>query len=92
LRIERGGREVIKTMILAGSLALAMTAWTGAFVRAEEADASVLAKATAQAQVPLQNGLRASESEGKPISARYEIEDGGLQLSVYTTKNSGLRK
>jgi hypothetical protein len=80
---------VIKTMIVAGSLALARTS---AFVRAKEADAIVLAKAIAQAQVPLQTGLRASEREGRPISARYEIEDGRLQLSVYTTKNSGFEE
>jgi hypothetical protein len=47
---------------------------------------------SADFQVPIQTGLRASEREGKPISARYEIEDGWLQLSVYTTKNSGFEE
>jgi hypothetical protein len=28
----------------------------------------------------------ASEREGKPISAKFEVEDGKLQLSVYTMK------
>jgi hypothetical protein len=34
----------------------------------------------------LQGGLRASEAQGTPISAEFEIEDGRLQLSVYTMK------
>src|SRR5205085_8796224 len=33
-----------------------------------------------------QQGLTASAKEGKPISAKYEVEDGKLQLSVYTMK------
>jgi hypothetical protein len=45
-----------------------------------------LAKALPEASVSLDQGLKASESEGKPISGEYEIEDGALQLSVYTMK------
>ena len=45
-----------------------------------------LAKAIPEASVSLDQGLKASESEGKPISGEYEIEDGALQLSVYTMK------
>lgn len=30
--------------------------------------------------------MRASEREGTPISAKFEIEDGKLQLSVYAMK------
>jgi hypothetical protein len=36
----------------------------------------------------LQGGLRASEVQGTPISAKFEIEDGKLQLSVYTMKGN----
>jgi uncharacterized membrane protein YkoI len=43
-----------------------------------------LAKALNDAKIPLQRGLTASAKEGKPISAKYEVEDGKLQLSVYT--------
>ena len=35
------------------------------------------------ATATLQGGLKASEREGIPISAKFEIEDGKLQLSVY---------
>jgi hypothetical protein len=45
-----------------------------------------LAKALPEASVSLDQGLKASESEGKPISGEYEIEDGVLQLLVYTMK------
>jgi hypothetical protein len=47
-----------------------------------------LSNAVKSAKVSLESGLRASEREGKPISGKYELEDGKLQLSVYTTKAS----
>jgi len=53
--------------------------------RAEE-NPGALAKALPEASVSLDQGLKASESEGKPISGKYELEDGALQLSVYTMK------
>ena len=37
----------------------------------------------------LQDGLKASEREGTPISTKFEIDDGKLQLSVYTMKGDG---
>ena len=46
-----------------------------------------LAKALSGAKVSLGAGLTASASEGKPISAKFEVEDGKLQLSVYTVKD-----
>ncbi len=45
-----------------------------------------LAKAVTEAKVSLEQGLSASAQVGKPISAKFEIEDGELQLSVYTAK------
>jgi len=53
--------------------------------RAEESDPSELATALMTAPLTLQAGLRASEAHGLPISGKYELEDGVLQLSVYTT-------
>jgi hypothetical protein len=38
------------------------------------------------AKINLQEGLAASEQQGKPISAKFEVDDGKLQLSVYTAK------
>src|SRR5207237_7015793 len=51
-------------------------------------DAAALAAALKDASATLQGGLKASEREGTPISAKFEIEDGKLQLSVYTMKDN----
>lgn len=48
--------------------------------------ASALATAMKEAKVSLVAGLKVSEKEGTPISGKFEIEDGKLQLSVYTMK------
>jgi len=39
------------------------------------------------ARVPLERGLAASAGHGRPISAKFEMEQGKLQLSVYTIKD-----
>jgi hypothetical protein len=49
-----------------------------------EDNSAALAKALSEASVSLDQGLTASESKGKPISGKFEIDDGALQLSVYT--------
>jgi hypothetical protein len=54
----------------------------------EETDPAALAKLLPQASVPLDQGLKASEREGLPISAKFEIEHGALQLSIYTMKGA----
>jgi len=53
-------------------------------VRAEEK--GDLAPNMTEAKVPLERGIAAGKSAGTPISAKYEVEDGKLQLSVYTAK------
>jgi hypothetical protein len=45
-----------------------------------------LANAMSGVKVSLQQAFTASEREGQPISGKFEIEDGKLQLSVYTAK------
>lgn len=45
-----------------------------------------LAKAVSAAKLSLEKGLTASTTQGKAISAKFEVEDGKLQLSVYTMK------
>jgi hypothetical protein len=56
---------------------------------AEEHDQAALGRALQGAKATLEGGLQASEREGQPISGKFEIEDGKLQLSVYTMKNGG---
>ena len=53
---------------------------------AEKESPAALAKVLPEASVSLDQGLKASEREGKPISGKYELENGALQLSVYTMK------
>jgi hypothetical protein len=60
----------------------------GATARAEEGNPAALAAAMKNVAATLQGGLKASEAQGTPISAKFEIEDGKLQLSVYTMKGS----
>ncbi len=52
----------------------------------KEGNQAALAKAVLSARVSLESGLAASASHGQPISAKFEIEEGKLQLSVYTVK------
>jgi len=54
--------------------------------KSEDKEHADLAKALKGAKISLEKGLSASESQGKPISGKYEVEDGKLQLSVYTAK------
>jgi len=42
-----------------------------------------------EASVSLDEALKASEREGRPLSAKYEIENGAFQLSVYVAKGNG---
>ncbi len=69
-------------------LALAAVCWgtTLAAQEEEEGNQAALAKAVLRARVSLERGLAASASHGQPISAKFEIEEGKLQLSVYTVK------
>ena len=45
-----------------------------------------LASELRNAWLPLENGLAVSETEGTPLSAKYEIDKGTFQLSVYTMR------
>src|SRR3954469_10283290 len=47
-------------------------------------DPAAMAKALSGTSVSLVQGMKASERQGMPISAKFEIENGALQLSVYT--------
>jgi hypothetical protein len=74
------------TMVAAVVAALTMVVSTGWAQTPDDKEHAELAKALKNAKIPLERGLTASTKEGKPISAKYEVEDGTLQLSVYTMK------
>jgi len=53
-----------------------------------EGDPGALASQMKGAKVQLLRGLAASASKGTPISGKFEVEDGKLQLSVYTAEGT----
>ncbi len=54
--------------------------------RAQDKEQAELAKALKGVTVSLEQGLTAAATGGTPISGKFEVEDGKLQLSVYTMK------
>jgi outer membrane murein-binding lipoprotein Lpp len=69
------GAAIVGALLLAGS------------GRAEEKEGPGVGwKALRAAKVPLEKGLDAAQQKGKPISGKFEMEDGKFQLSVYTAK------
>ncbi len=54
---------------------------------ANESANGAVAKFMPSAKVSLQEGLKAAETEGQPISGKFEVDNGSLQLSVYTAKD-----
>ena len=67
---------------------LAVALWMGpaepAMTDKEKAE---LATAVSGAKVTLEQGLLVSKKNGKPVSAKFEIENGKPQLSVYIIKD-----
>ena len=76
-------RFVLTGAAIIGALTLVLQA------RAEDTDRAALAAALKNAPTTLEQGLRASEKTGNPISAKFEIDNGKLQLSIYTTMTNG---
>ena len=56
---------------------------------AQDDEKRVSDKDLQSAKVSLEDGLKASEAQGTPLSAKFELDKGTLQLSVYTMKDSG---
>ncbi len=80
-------------LMTAGATLLGVAALVGfadqnvIFANDDEDDAQeVIIKLLDASKINLQQGLAASEQQGKPISAKFEVDEGKLQLSVYTVK------
>ena len=63
-------------------LAMAVPAFAEA-----EGQSTALMRELRRAPLSLERGIAAGSREGTPVSAKYEIEDGGFQLSVITFKD-----
>ena len=59
---------------------------------AQDDELEAMATALKDTTFTLQDGLKAAERQGQPISAQFEIDDGKLQLSVYTSKRRRLHR
>lgn len=57
-----------------------------ASAQATKAQAAVAAAMRGANHVALANAIETASASGKPISARYEFEDGKLQLTVFVEK------
>jgi hypothetical protein len=68
--------------------AVTAMAWLGihSAISADNEDQELI-KALSGAKVTLQQAMSSAERNGRPISAKFEMEDGKLQLSVYTEKD-----
>ena len=82
-----------REILLATALGLVLVPLEGiavgnqpAFAIGPDQKQAELANALSEAKVSLQQGLAASESEGQPISGKFEMDEGKLQLSIYTAK------
>jgi hypothetical protein len=83
-------RQMVFRRLAVGIAAAGILIYTGSVSRAEENYLAAMIRELPQASVSLDQALKASEGEGNPISAEYDVEDGGLQISVYAKK--GIRK
>src|SRR5262249_45430334 len=83
-----------KKTLLIGTLVVGLLATAGVAFSIDDDDddeggnPAALAQVLPQASVSLEQALKASERVGRPISAKFELEDGALQLSVYTANGS----
>ena len=68
------------------ALVLGVTLTAGVSFAGDSDDRKALLAALPASTISLQQGIAASAATGTPTSAKFEVEDGHLQLSVYTTK------
>jgi len=76
----------ISILVLAATFLWLLEGRTVCAQKYDDKEQAELAKALKDAKVSLEKGLSASESQGKPISGKFELDNGKLQLSVYTMK------
>ena len=75
--------KALAAVLTVGAIGTAGAVWSSA----NEASAAPVAKYMRTAKVSLEQGLKAAESEGQPISGKFKVNEGQLQLAVYTAKD-----
>ena len=81
-------RRIVTIVAIVCSLVAAIS-WRVLAQPSSVTERATLGQALATAWLPLESGLVLGSTQGIPISAKYELEDGVLQLSVYTLKPDG---
>ena len=84
-RLQESDRMVGKTSLIAAAAATTLILTAPSSWADEEYWAAVM-RELPEASVSLDQALKTSEQEGKPISAEYDVEDGDLQISVYVER------
>lgn len=82
-------RRPARSILVLAVLAASAGTLTAARAADEAKERAVLANALTNVKATLEDGLTLAQVDGTPISAKFEVEDGKLQLSVYTMKGSG---
>ena len=78
---------MIKVPIALAS-AVSMLLWvTPAGAAMTDKEKAELAPVVSGSKITLEQGMATSKKNGKPVSAKFEIENGKPQLSVYTVKD-----
>jgi hypothetical protein len=76
--------RALRLLVLVASAGLSSAGVRPAWAQDDELEA--MATALKDTTFTLQDGLKVGEREGQPISAQFEIDDGKLRVSIYTTK------
>jgi hypothetical protein len=87
-QVSRGAWGIV-ALAVGLSLGASWTIGSGMAGAQSASEQAQLAREVSGVPVSLAQGLAASRREGTPISAKFELEDGKLQLSVYTDKGGG---
>ena len=74
---------------LQSALIIVFISFSSAAMAGDIEDHAALASAFEHVKGTLENGLKASERVGKPISAKFSVENGTLQLSIWVASNDG---
>ena len=82
-------RQILLTSVRGFVIAVLAASFAGhqsALAIGPDQEEAELANALSGVKVSLQQAFAASEREGQPISGKFEMDEGKLQLSVYTAK------
>jgi hypothetical protein len=77
---------------LFGAVVIALWGLASIQPRAEEKDTAALAAGMKEVQATVEQGLASAGKSGRPISAKFELDDGEVQLSVYVENSMGFRE